>query len=66
MNVVVNGKEQPLGSGETVTGLLELLGLCGPYALVELNGEPLERDRYPEVGLHDGDVLVIAAPVAGG
>jgi thiamine biosynthesis protein ThiS len=64
--VEVNGKPQTLAQGETVAGLLERLGFEGRYALVEHNGEPVERARYPELRLEDGDVLVLARPVAGG
>ena len=64
--VSVNGREQAAGDGETVAGLLERLGLGAPYALVERNGEPVERARYEEVRLEDGDRLVVARPVAGG
>ena len=42
------------------------LGLATPYALVERNGEPVERERYPVVRLHEGDSIVVARPVAGG
>jgi thiamine biosynthesis protein ThiS len=66
MKVIVNGREQELSAGETVTGLLEEIGHCGPYTLVELNGEPLERERYGSVALRDGDAVVVAGPVAGG
>lgn len=64
--VVVNGREQQLARGETVAALLERLGVGGRYALVERNGEPVERARYEEVRLEDGDRLVVARPVAGG
>jgi thiamine biosynthesis protein ThiS len=64
--VLVNGREQPLETGETVAVLLDRLGLEGRYALVERNGEPLERGRYGEVELASGDRLVVARPVAGG
>jgi thiamine biosynthesis protein ThiS len=64
--VQVNGKEQSVESGETVAGLLERLGLGARVALVERNGEPVERARYEEVRLEDGDSLVVARPVAGG
>jgi thiamine biosynthesis protein ThiS len=64
--VQVNGKEQPVVPGETVAGLLERLGLGARVALVERNGEPVERARYEEVRLEDGDSLVVARPVAGG
>jgi thiamine biosynthesis protein ThiS len=65
-SVTVNGRDQALPEGETVAGLLERLGLGARYALVERNGEPVERARYEEVRLENGDSLVVARPVAGG
>jgi thiamine biosynthesis protein ThiS len=62
----VNGKPHQLEHGETISRLLERLGYSGPYALVELNGEPVERSRFGEVALEAGDRLVVARPVAGG
>ena len=62
----VNGREHALEAGETVARLLERLGLAGPYALVERNGEPVERRTYSNVRIERGDVLVVARPVAGG
>jgi len=62
----VNGKEHRLEPGETVARLLERLGVAGPYALVERNGEPVERQAYPRMRLESGDTLVVARPVAGG
>jgi thiamine biosynthesis protein ThiS len=64
--VLVNGREHEVAPGETVEILLERLGLSGRYALVERNGEPVERARYGEVELASGDRLVVARPVAGG
>jgi sulfur carrier protein len=66
LTVEVNGREQELAPGETVAGLLQKLGLEGGWALVERNGEPVERARYAEVELEDADTLVIARAVAGG
>jgi thiamine biosynthesis protein ThiS len=64
--VLVNGREEHLGQGETVAVLLTRLGLDGRYTLVERNGEPVDRARYGEIELADSDTLVIARPVAGG
>jgi thiamine biosynthesis protein ThiS len=64
--VLVNGREETVAPGETVADLLERLGLGGRFALVERNGEPVERARYGEVELADSDTLVVARPVAGG
>ena len=46
--------------------MLERIGLEGRFALVERNGEPVERERYGLVELHEGDSVVVARPVAGG
>ncbi len=64
--VTVNGREHELEAGETVSRLLERLGLEGRFALVERNGEPVERAAYGDVTLERGDTLVVARPVAGG
>jgi thiamine biosynthesis protein ThiS len=66
VKVLCNGKELELRPPATVTRLLTELGLEGPYALVERNGEPVERARYDELELAEGDLLVVARPVAGG
>ena len=66
MTVTVNGRALKLRSEATVAMLLAELGIAGPYALVERNGEPVERARFAEVELQEGDTLVVARPVAGG
>jgi thiamine biosynthesis protein ThiS len=66
VTVTVNGRAQAAEPGETVESLLDRLGLAARYALVERNGEPVERGRYGEVALENGDMLVVARPVAGG
>ena len=66
VTVTVNGRSRQTEPGETVESLLERLGLAARYALVERNGEPVDRDRYSATALEDGDTLVVARPVAGG
>jgi len=66
VTVTVNGRIQETEVGETVASLLDRLGLAAKYALVERNGEPVERSLYGETALADGDSLVVARPVAGG
>jgi thiamine biosynthesis protein ThiS len=66
VNVVVNGRRLELARAATIEALLGELGLATPYALVERNGVPVERERYAVVRLHEGDSLVVARPVAGG
>jgi len=66
LTVEVNGREHELEGEETIESLLEKLGLAAGFALVERNGEPVDRARYAEVELADRDRLVVARPVAGG
>ena len=66
MKVLVNSRAVELPPTATVAALLAQLGVAGPYALVERNGEPVERERYAELELEEGDALVVARPVAGG
>lgn len=66
MRLDVNGRAVEMPAAATVSRLLEELGLEGPYALVERNGAPVERARYHQVQLEEGDRLVVARPVAGG
>jgi len=64
--ITVNGRRRERSAGETVASLLARLGFEGGFALVERNGEPVDREQYGKVELEDGDSLVIARPVAGG
>jgi thiamine biosynthesis protein ThiS len=66
MKVVVNSREVVIAPEATVASLLSELGVRGPYALVERNGEPVERSLYQTLELEEGDELVVARPVAGG
>ena len=66
MRVLVNGRELELETTATVERLLAELGLETPYALVERNGEPVDRRVYGSTELQHGDALVVARPVAGG
>jgi sulfur carrier protein len=66
VTITVNGRKLDLSPAATVAMLLDELGVAGPYALVERNGEPVERERYAELELEEGDTLIVARPVAGG
>jgi len=64
--IVANGKPREVGDGETIRDLLDSLGWRPEWVVVEHNGEPVERTRFGEVGLRDGDRLEVVRAVAGG
>ena len=62
----VNGKPREL---EKPVGLLHFLvsyGVNPQQIAVGYNGEVLDRDKFAEVVLTEGDVLEIVKPVGGG
>lgn len=66
IRVVANGRELELDEGASVADLIRSRDLDPRHVVVELNGEPLERGRYEEVRLSDGDRLELVRAVAGG
>jgi sulfur carrier protein len=66
VRVIANGKPFETESDTTVAAFIRWRGLDPAFVVVELNGEPLERARYEEVGLSEGDRLELVRAVAGG
>lgn len=62
----VNGRRRQIEPGATVQRLLEELEITARYALVERNGQPVERASFSHTEVRHGDELVVARPVAGG
>lgn len=66
MHVTANGETYELPFTRTISEFIRDRGLHPQFVVVELNGEPLERSRYEEVGLEDGDRIELVRAVAGG
>ncbi len=62
----MNGTERRLDVGTSVAALVESLGYGRKQVVVELNGEPVERARFADVALADGDHIEVVRAVAGG
>lgn len=65
-SITVNGKVFDLEKDISVAGFIRRRGLDPQYVVVERNGEPVERRRYEDVYLSDGDRLELVRAVAGG
>jgi sulfur carrier protein len=65
-SITANGKVFDLEGDPTVADFIRWRGLDPRHVVVERNGEPLERRRYEEVRLADGDRLELVRAVAGG
>ena len=66
IRVTANGKPYEVDEGTTVASFIRQRGLDPQFVVVEYNGEPLERPRYEDARLNDGDRLELVRPVAGG
>jgi sulfur carrier protein len=66
MRIFANGSPYDVDAGATVTDFIRSRALDPRFVVVERNGEPLERERYDEVRLGEGDRLELVRAVAGG
>lgn len=66
IRVRLNGKERELDSGLTLTALIESLELHPRMVVVELNRDIVERERYGEITVGDGDTIELVHFVGGG
>ena len=64
--VQLNGKTTEVEDGQTVRALLESLDLHPGMVVVELNREILERDRYDQFTIGEGDTIELVHFVGGG
>jgi thiamine biosynthesis protein ThiS len=66
MRITANGRPYEVAAGSTVAAFIRSRDLDPRYVVVERNGEPLERARYDQLLLADGDRLELVRAVAGG
>jgi sulfur carrier protein len=66
MTVTVNGKPMELPEGLSIDDLLSRLKIRREFTAVALNREVIQRARYAETKLQDGDKLEIVHPMGGG
>jgi thiamine biosynthesis protein ThiS len=65
MNLIINGERQAL-LAETLSALVEQLGMKSDRVAIELNREIVPRDQWAGTRLADGDRLEIVHFVGGG
>jgi sulfur carrier protein len=66
VRVTANGKPFEVDDGVSLKEFIRRRGLDPRYVVVERNGEALERARYDQVVLAEGDRLELVRAVAGG
>lgn len=66
LNLVVNGKPRELEESLDLVSFLVSYGVNLQHVAVGYNGIVLEKEKFPETILKEGDVLEIVKPVGGG
>lgn len=66
LSLFVNGRARQVGGSMTIGELAASCGLEARGLLVELNGQTLLRDEWPERALQHGDRVEFIRVVAGG
>jgi thiazole synthase len=66
IHVHLNGKDREIRGGQSVQNLLLSLDLRPELVVVERNRQILDRARYPDVTVEDGDTLELVHFVGGG
>ena len=66
MEITANGKLYDVAPGTSIEAFIRSRDLDPRFVVVEHNGEPLERARYGDVELAEGDRLELVRAVAGG
>lgn len=66
MNLIINGEGRSVEGPQTLSGLVEQLGMKTDRVAVELNREIVPRDQWSGKQLTDGDRLEIVHFVGGG
>ncbi len=64
--ITVNGEQRRVPAGLTLPAVLEALGYRPQLVVVEFNGAILPRQRWPEQGVGETDVLEVVTIVGGG
>lgn len=66
IKLTVNGQSRDLVESLDLVSFLKSYDVNLQHVAVGYNGIVLDKDKYPETLLRDGDVLEIVKPVGGG
>lgn len=66
IGITLNGEDRKVAAGRSVNELLKDLGLHPRMVVVEHNREILDRARYDDVEVREGDILELVHFVGGG
>ena len=66
ITLTVNGKSRDLDGPTPLLELLRSSGVNLQFVAVCYNGEVLDREKFPQIVLNEGDQVEVVRPVGGG
>ena len=66
INLMVNGKPRELDKSQDLVSFLQSYGVNLRHVAIGYNGTVLEKGKFSETILKEGDILEIVKPVGGG
>jgi sulfur carrier protein len=66
IKLIVNGKPREVDGSSDLVSFLQGYGVNLEHVAVGYNGVVLEKEKFPEILLKEGDVLEVVKPVGGG
>jgi sulfur carrier protein len=66
MRIQLNGEDREVAASATLAALIASLGMQADRIAVELNGDIVQRGKWAETPVRDGDKLEVVHFVGGG
>ena len=66
ITLTINGKRRELEGPTRLTDFLQSIGVNLQFIAVAYNGEVIDREKFPQIVLDEGDEVEVVRPVGGG
>ena len=66
ITLTINGKRRELEGPTSLMDFLQSIGVNLQFIAVAYNGEVIDREKFPQIVLDEGDEVEVVRPVGGG
>ncbi len=66
ITLTINGKRRELEGPTSLVDFLQSIGVNLQFIAVAHNGEVVDREKFPQIVLDEGDEVEVVRPVGGG
>ena len=66
ITLTINGRRRELEGPTSLIDFLQSIGVNLQFIAVAYNGEVIDREKFPQIVLDEGDEVEVVRPVGGG